>query len=245
MVAQDSYYHVKCLSAFYRRVPANQVPRSDESSDSAHAIAFAEVVAYIENFRDDPYTAPVFSMPYLSRLYSSRLHQLGLKDEKVHSTRLRQKIEAAVPDLKCTNQGRDVILLFDKDIGNALKQACTRDSEALELVKAAQIIRKDIFQKRGAFHGRLNDNCQEESVPASLKALISFILDGPTAIEQSNLDAKPHRQATLTISQIIAFNCRRVTKDTVFQRHNKDRETALPIYLGLKLHAERKKERAY
>ena len=243
MVAQDSYYHVKCLSAFYRRVPANQVPRSEEYSDrsSAHAIAFAEVVAYIENFRDDPHTAPVFSMAYLSKLYSSRLDQLGFKDEKVHSTRLRQRIEAAVPDLICTNQGRDVILLFDKDIGNALKQACTRDSEALVLVKAAQVIRKDIFQKRGAFSGRLTDNSQEDSVPASLKALISFILDGPTAIERSNLDIKPHRQATLTISQTITFNCRRVTKETVFQRHNKDRETPLPIYLGLKLHAERKK----
>lgn len=109
------------------------------------------------------------------------------------------------------------------------------------LVKAAQVIRKDIFQKRGAFSGRLTDNSQEDSVPASLKALISFILDGPTAIERSNLDIKPHRQATLTISQTITFNCRRVTKETVFQRHNKDRETPLPIYLGLKLHAERKK----
>ena len=101
MVAQDSYYHNKCLSAFYRRVPANYTPKSDKNKkrQCAHAIALANVVAYIENFRDDPHTAPVFTMTYLSRLYSSHLSHLSFKDDTVHTTRLRQKIEAAIPDL--------------------------------------------------------------------------------------------------------------------------------------------------
>ena len=131
------------------RVPDNRVPRSEENSDrpSAHAIAFAQIGAYTENSREDQQTAPVFSMAYLSHLYSFCLDQLGFKDEKVHSIHLQQKTEAATQGLICTNQGRDVILLFYKDNGNASKQACARDTEALELVTAAQIIRKVIFRK--------------------------------------------------------------------------------------------------
>ena len=107
-------------------------------------------MAYIENFRDDIYTASVFSMTSLSRLYTLLLSQFGLTNAKVHvhSTRRRQKIEAAIPDLTCTSQGRNVIRLFDKDLGNALKKVYSSDSEALQLVKAAQIIRKELFQKK-------------------------------------------------------------------------------------------------
>ena len=68
MVAQDSYYHNKCLSSFYRCIPEHHAPTSDENKDrsSAHAISLAKVVAYIEHFQDESPTAPVYTMAYLT-----------------------------------------------------------------------------------------------------------------------------------------------------------------------------------
>ena len=119
---------------------------------------------------------------------------------------------------------------------------CSPDFEALQLVKVAQIIGKDLFLKKRTLIGMFIDSCQEHSVPASLKALMSFILDGPMAIEQPEFDSKAERQAVLMLSRLIAFNCHKTAKDTSFQWHNKERETPLPIYLGLKLLTEREKK---
>ena len=95
------------------------------------AIALAELVAYIESFRDDPETAPVFSMPDLCRLHARRLKDLGLDiADRVHSGRLREKLLAAVPDLFPSHQGREVVLMFNADLRQVIKKACTRDTEA-------------------------------------------------------------------------------------------------------------------
>ena len=86
---------------------------------SLHGIAFAELVEYIESHRDSSECAPVFKMADLAKLYFSRLSELGITGQ-IHTTRLRQKVLAAVPDLRCQSQGRDVLLKFDHDIGNAI-----------------------------------------------------------------------------------------------------------------------------
>ncbi|GFN82457.1 poly [ADP-ribose] polymerase [Plakobranchus ocellatus] len=64
------------------------------------------------------------------------------------------------------------------------------NSKALQLARAAEVVRKENIYYYLAFNGRFPNKCQERSVPAVLKALITFILDGPAA--QSN-------QALLTI----------------------------------------------
>ena len=63
---------------------------------------------------------------------------------------------------------------------------------------------------------------------------MSSILDGPTATEPPKSDTKPDRQAVLTLSQLIAFNCRKTAKDSSLHWHNN--------HLDLKSHAEWKKE---
>ena len=50
-------------------------------------------------------------------------------------------------------------------------------------------------------------------------------------------------QAALTVSQLIRFNCVvRRRKDSQAIYHTKDRETPLPTYLGLLVHAETSKK---
>lgn len=98
MVALEAKYHAKCLTSLYYH--ASTVQTEQEGSDNLDnilcGIAFAELVMYIEESRlKDPTTAPVFKLADLSKLYSSRLGQLGIKQERcIQSTRLKQRILA-------------------------------------------------------------------------------------------------------------------------------------------------------
>ena len=57
---------------------------------------------------------------------------------------------------------------------HALQQACERDfdNEAMTLLKATGIIRRDMLDTKSKFNGTFNNSCQQESVPESLKTLI-------------------------------------------------------------------------
>lgn len=247
MVAIDAQYHTKCLAKLYKS--AQQLKKDTPGSvreSSLYGIAFAELISHIETFRDSTETSPVFSMTELRSLYSRRLEKLGIKSPQIHTTRLKNRILAAVPDLRAHSQGRDVLLAFDKDIGAALKQVCNQDfdSEALILAKAAKIVRRDIFGLKQTFIGRFPTGCQEASVTASLTALISMILDGPGIEDESTVE-QCHSCATQTLSQLIVYNTvksrRNKSTSTAAQRHNRDRETPVPIYLALKIHGETRK----
>ena len=108
------------------------------------------------------------------------------------------------------------MLAFDQHMGDVIMKACERDndSEALHLARAARIIRRDIFNHDNKlFDGSFPSNCQARSVPASLKALISMILDGPCSSKTDSFDEVSATTASLSISQIISFNC--VKKRTI------------------------------
>jgi len=109
-------------------------------------------------------------------MYQARLNDLGL-DIKVNSTRLKERVLANCPSLSASRKGKDVLLAFDTDVVDALKKACDSDSdeEAIILAKAAQIIRKDIFNEKYSFDGTLDNS----RVPESLLALVSMIMEGP------------------------------------------------------------------
>ena len=131
-------------------------------------------------------------------------------------------------------------------MGEIMKVACERDddSEALQLARAAHIIRRDIFDhKNSLFDGSHPDNCQSNSVPTSLKALVSMILEGPCSKTES-VDNISTIRTSIAISQLIGFNCVKRRRTTTSDegkrvvRHNKERETPIPLYIGLKIHAE-------
>ena len=75
MVAIDAVYHTKCLVAFYNRARQKYSAENvdDKSASRLHAIAFAEVVSYIEGFRECEETVPVFTLVELTKLYSGVL----------------------------------------------------------------------------------------------------------------------------------------------------------------------------
>ena len=255
MVATDSLYHNKCLQKYYKRASkeARQREEKDSSDDTCHGIAFAELVSFILSFENDT-VAPVFHMSNLSKMYQSRLEALGVHSA-VHSTRLRQNLLAACPMLQeCnTGKGQDIKLVFKQDVEGAFIKATDRDSEALLLAEVARIVRRDMFSQQYLFTGSFEEDCQRQSVPKLLGALVSMILDGPeTNLRKQNQDEDAtleagQTQAAVTIAQLLMFNSRKYgpqqNQEKQKKRHHaKNKEMPVPIYLGLKMHAETRKQ---
>ena len=58
-------------------------------------------------------------------------------------------------------QSREVLLSFKDDIGIALTKACDHDIDAVHLVRAAQVVRKELFNlKIKSFNGSFSSECQ-------------------------------------------------------------------------------------
>ena len=50
----------------------------------------------------------------------------------VHTTSLKDPILAVIPELQ--TEGMDILILYDEDIGIALKQVCNDDSNSAALI---------------------------------------------------------------------------------------------------------------
>ena len=172
-----------------------------------HGIAFAELVSYMEETCKDDLIAPVFKLKDLTVLYGNRLNQLGTNiSGRVHSTKLKDRILAYFPDIEAHKQGRDVVLIYNKDIGSALRKACEHDADDdAILAKAAKIVRRDMFKLKNKFIGSFAPHCQERSVPTSLLSLVAMVLCGPSIEIQSSTTLS---QPILTIlnSQLLMHN---------------------------------------
>lgn len=254
MIATDSVYHNKCLQLFYKRASkAETNTPSEPDCEMLRSIAFAELVSFIESFQHNDTTAPIFHMSSLTQMYKSRLEALGVATTSVHSTRLRQKLLDVCPMLQecSTGKGKDIKLIFKRDVEEAIQRATDHDSEALLIAQVAKIVRREMFQTTQDFVGSFDENSQEKSVPRALSALIAMILDGPGAVFKNSVFTEDteidQTQAALTLSQLIFFNSRKrlytKTAQANHRSHSKSKETPVPVYLGLKIHAEtRKKE---
>ena len=88
--------------------------------------------------------------------------------------------------LQAYRQLRDVLLSFSDDEEQTLGESCIQDcnDEAMIcLAKAGEIIRRDMTGVCSQFNcTSFSPGCQEESVPKSLVALVSMILEGPNNI---------------------------------------------------------------
>ena len=62
---------------------------------------------------------------------------------------MKGRLLRLIPDLRAQQQGKEVIMLFDKDIEEIVKIVSSNsDDSALQLVRAAQIIRRYIFARK-------------------------------------------------------------------------------------------------
>ena len=247
LIAIDAVYHLPCLTKLYRRARTVEEKKSEADSLSdkvAKAQAFHDLVEYIEYLRDSD--TPVVYMSDLCQLYSSRLVSLGL-DGYVHSTRLRESLLLAVPDLQEVRRGTglSVDLAFDSNITTALEmlteQTCA--DEMRDLYKAAKILQKHILSTKNSFGGHFTHQSAVQSVPPILMAFMQMTLDGPTII-QGKEPPKGVSSATLSLSQLVTYNTvkRRLGPIDTIPRHIRERETPLAIYIAVKLWSVKRSE---
>ena len=121
-------------------------------------IVLAELVSFIKLSATDQNTAPVFKVTDLAEMYKKRLIELGAH-ARVHTTKLKNRIMAHFENIRDFKEGNTSYLVFDADIGSALKSVCDTDydDEAFILSKAASIQRRDIFSKENKeFDGKLH-----------------------------------------------------------------------------------------
>ena len=110
----------------------------------------------------DENSAPVFKMTDIAKVYKTRMEQLGLTvGNRIHTTRLKNRLLLEIPHLKAYSQGRETLLSFEKDIGPALMTACQLDDDAMHLVRAAQVVRKEVFDSKFDFNGSFHENSQQ------------------------------------------------------------------------------------
>ena len=91
MIALEAKYHCKCLVQLYNRARAVDGTGGDKDIDAhLHGIAFAELVAYIEDFRMEQSVAPIFKLADPANMYKAHLEQLSTDVEgRVHTTRVK------------------------------------------------------------------------------------------------------------------------------------------------------------
>ena len=246
LVAQEAKYHLKCLCSLYKsrdKFVAQQSRADTCELGSLHGLVFAQLVSYINEARNNVDVAPIFKLANLVKMYRDRIAQLGGVDQYVHSSRLKERLQDHFPNMRAQPEGRDILLVFDSDIGPALAKACQSDidHDALSLAKAAEIVRRTIFSTVKPFTGNMTDNCQLDSVPPNLLALVGMILEGPSIKAQSTVVVP----AALSISQLLTYNSIKHNRcvDTVNTdfRRSQTQETPLPLYISLLLHATTRK----
>ena len=190
-----------------------------------HSLAFAELLDYIKDGRGDS-ECPPFKLSDLALLLKHRLTKLGASDTYVHRTKLKEKIMRKIPDIRCFKQGKFVCFAFDVQISalifGKLDNNEQQDDEAIALLKAANIIRRDMFDHGQSFNGKFAADYQTRFVPNSL------MYNNIQNRKSGGCDTTQH---VVSISQLIMFNgykrCRAITSSQANQKHNHDRETAL------------------
>ena len=249
MHALDAQYHQKCVVTLYNRMrhysnQTNPNP-SNVCTLSEQAVVLAELASYIEESAQNDSMTTVFKLSDLAKLFAERLNQLGFSTGKVNSTRLKERLLTVLPELRCYPHGRDILLVYEKDISTLIHSACEKDhdSDAMVLAKAAKLVHREIFDYPNKFNGSFNNERQRNAVPNVLITLIRMILEGTSIACADQPSSRSGRSnIAYVISQLIAFNSVKFSSGSSnVVRHSEDKETPLPIYLGLMIHAMTRK----
>ena len=110
----------------------------------------------------------------------------------------------------------------------ALMMACSHDSDAMHLMRAAKVVRKEIFNSGFVFDGTFKANCQEEAVPPFLLALVNMILDGANIKNQNQLVHTTTTKPALTIAQLMVSNSMKHARNvnaSSSARHSRSRDS--------------------
>ena len=227
---------------YYRSKRIQTSNNIQDDQKELHGIVFAELVSFIEQTVGTDENA-IFKMTDLADMYKRRFEDLGGEcPERIHTTKLKNRLLSQLDSLKEFKEGKNSFLTFDNEIGSVLRNVYENsfDDEALILSRAAEIIRKQIFQKQySGFDGTFSENCQRSFLPRTLTVFIDLILQGSNI----NNNHKHLEQCAMTISQLLIQNIvKRTRKEVTSAFHSTTRESPIAVYIGMLLHAKTRKK---
>ena len=204
LITIEAKYHKACPTKLYTRFRTFQRKKSSDDNAEENIVTsrvFVELIEYIDNETQSERTS--IALTELHELYVRRLQQFGF-GAYVHKTHLKERILKHFPECKPEFDGRNIVLLFDNTlrimVRETLKQSA--DLDAMTLMKAAKIIRRDILSHENLkFTGHFLQGCQKQSVPPRLLTLLSMIMHG-TDINTDN----DHHQPCMSLAQLVSFN---------------------------------------
>ena len=151
-----------------------------------------------------------FKLSELCTAYEKRIKYFN-NDATVNKTRFKGELLEYFKHCGIQEQsdGRHVVLIFPKGMKTIVKNSCFSSDctlETAQMASIAKIIRSEMSDMDNfTFGGNFPNDCQKDSVPYSLKLLISMIMYGPRV---DCIDT----QSCLTISQLILYNSKKRSK---------------------------------
>ena len=137
---------------------------------------------------------PVFKLADVAQLYTHlECNNLVLEiDKRIHTTRLKHADFLNTFQYASSNLGRDVMLVFDEDIGIACDRAIEqdRDCDSVILARAAQFVCQDISPQILSPGHSMTTARRNLCHTCCLHYIVCMVLEGPSIKDQSHECAK-------------------------------------------------------
>lgn len=136
-------------------------------------------------------------------MYNDRLNELTNCKNYVHTSRLKEKLLSNIQGLVANKTSHEYILSFTHHVGKDILLASDKsdDNDAVTLLRAAQIIRRDILKTNYKFDGSLTD--KQYVYPQSATSFMEIIFRGGRKLNTSSEDSNTIRSAASTITQLL------------------------------------------
>ena len=235
MIADDAMYHRNCYMDLRNRYRSHQRKINNQhklNKVSVDSLVLAELVAYIKETSDDSENVIVFKLSDLTEKYKIRLAEIKgvARDDNFRSHTLKIKLIEHIPELWAEKQGKEVFLTLNENIGSAIHYALNSDmdKDAVKLANAAQVVRKEIFEMSYEFSGVFEDDCELNSVPKSLIALVQMILEG-SSFDKMEINSNTARSnISVAIAQLLYFNTVKKARSNAAISHEKEQRSTIP-----------------
>ena len=239
--AMDGYYHKSCSTDLYHR--ARSVTRqilsqeSDTKFRSHEAMAFSQLVAYVGESPTD-----IYKLRDLVELYKQKLIELGCTDTtSVHSTRLKERLLDKIPGLEAQPHGRDILLTTRETVASVLADAHKTslcDDDAIHIVSTVEIMRKFILANpEEQCPDPLSEDTLKRYCSHPLHVFLRMVMEWTRCQKLIGHGQGARAKVACTVTNAIILNtvkhvASQASKDI---RHQHERETPAPVYVGMKL----------
>ena len=232
--ANSSFYHKNCLNKLHNRYRKKKNEQSKKYDvDQIKEAAWDKVIAYInENYSANSENG--FEIHELEAMYLEYLSNYEICITS-HITRFIDELASRAPNFEI-RKTMDTRVFRTDSLDHLLSVFLQSSRNWIESIRSiVQPIREDIFKQSNSFSGNLMDKNQDEYISPFLLALTSMLIDG-----EVNVEGKCS-QAALTTAELVTFNVRKLKsarKGSLTARHHKkERESPVPLYIGLKLYS--------